>query len=109
MSSPLPKSRATQLSKLLSYILRHGALEMKLSIATDGYVNLDRILQQNEFKQHNFTLENVLEVVETNEKKRFEIKEVDRITFIRKVFFGKGSSGIIPPEYFARIVNSKDL
>lgn len=81
----LPKSRATQLSKLLSYTLRHGALEMKLPIRPDGFVSLDRILQHYKFKQHNFTLADVLEVVETNEKKRFEVAEFEGIQYIRAV------------------------
>jgi 2'-phosphotransferase len=38
------------LSKRLSYILRHGALELGLSLRSDGYVPLDEVLQLKDIK-----------------------------------------------------------
>lgn len=38
-----------QISKALSYLLRHGAEKEKLHIGTDGYVKLDDILQRSDF------------------------------------------------------------
>jgi len=105
---PLPKSKATQLSKLLSFTLRHGALEMKLPIRSDGYVNLDRLLLHNKFKQHNFSRADVLEVVETNEKKRFEVNEIEGITYIRAVQ-GHTIKQVEDEELLKPIVNASEI
>ena len=36
--------RDVQISKALTYILRHGAADLKLSIRTDGYVPLNEVM-----------------------------------------------------------------
>ena len=104
----LPKSKATQLSKLLSFTLRHGALEMKLPIRSDGYVNLDRILQHNKFKQLNITLSDILEVVETNEKKRFEVTDIEGVKYIRAVQ-GHTIKQVEDEELLTPILNASEI
>ena len=85
----------TQLSKSLSYILRHGALSEGLSIRQDGYIELDKVLARPKVAKIRFPLravagkekegadasasgrapdvQDVLECVELNAKKRFEV------------------------------------
>ncbi|KAF7410479.1 hypothetical protein HZH68_004860 [Vespula germanica] len=62
----------TRLSKKLSYLLRHGAIKEGLSIKADGFVPVDQLLSKN---LHGCTLEDIKKVVETNDKKRFVLRE----------------------------------
>lgn len=66
-----------QLSKNLSYLLRHGAQKEGLRISQDGWVNIsDLLLHIN--KREKFTRRDIEAVVKTNDKQRFII-EGDRI------------------------------
>lgn len=61
-----------QLSKALSYALRHGALKLGLPMRADGFVPLQALLQLPQF--HSFSIEDVQLVVNTNEKQRFTLQ-----------------------------------
>ncbi|KAI8358422.1 phosphotransferase KptA/Tpt1 [Blakeslea trispora] len=63
----------TRISKLLSYILRHGAVKEKIAISSDGYVSINELLQHPKFK--NVTMEQIQFVVDNNDKKRFELAQ----------------------------------
>lgn len=67
--------RDVQISKSLSYLLRHGAVKEKLNIDSNGYVPLNEILKHNRIKSQKTTLEDIKRIVENNDKKRFSIKE----------------------------------
>jgi RNA:NAD 2'-phosphotransferase (TPT1/KptA family) len=43
-SLPLDPKEEVQLSKLLSYLLRHGAIKEKLNISSDGFVAVNDIV-----------------------------------------------------------------
>ncbi|GAO46773.1 phosphotransferase KptA/Tpt1 [Saitoella complicata NRRL Y-17804] len=64
-------SPEVQLSKSLSYILRHGAAKEGLEMREDGYVILKDILARPKFK--NVTFEEIQHIVETNDKKRYAL------------------------------------
>ncbi|PWN53801.1 hypothetical protein IE53DRAFT_377053 [Violaceomyces palustris] len=94
-------SASVQLSKALSYILRHGAIKEGLRMRSDGFVTLNQVLERPRVKSLNMaeekeeelvvaqegegkggkakrrrrppTLQDVVQVVEANEKKRFEM------------------------------------
>lgn len=67
-----------QLSKALSYILRHGAAKEGLKLRADGYIPLDAVLARprvSKMKMENGsspTKDDVLQIVNSNDKKRFE-------------------------------------
>lgn len=48
---PRSQSPSVQISKSLSYFLRHGAEKEKLPIRSDGYIPLDDVLQKQRMKQ----------------------------------------------------------
>jgi 2'-phosphotransferase len=85
-------SPTVQLSKALSYILRHGAAKEHLKMSTDGYISLDAVLARPKLSKIKMehgsspTPQDVMQVVETNDKKRFEVskRESDQL-FIRAV------------------------
>ena len=68
----------------MSWILRHGAVQEGLTIDARGYVPLQEIMQFLRAKGHkNITEERIRKIVETNDKKRFEIEEKKHHIFIR--------------------------
>ena len=65
-----------KISKNLSYLLRHGAVKEGLNIDKDGFVLLSEILAMDFYKTKRVTEKEIREVVESNDKKRFELKTV---------------------------------
>lgn len=64
-----------KISKNLSWLLRHGAVEEKLNIGPDGYVRLDEVLAKDFYKQKKIDVSKIKQIVDSNDKKRFELKE----------------------------------
>ncbi|KAI9288471.1 putative tRNA 2'-phosphotransferase [Umbelopsis sp. AD052] len=62
-----------QLSKALSYILRHGANKEKLDMTDDGFIKVQEILNRPKLKT--YTFEDIKYVVDTNDKQRFNLKQ----------------------------------
>lgn len=56
----------------MSWFLRHGLTERKITYDDQGFVLLSDLLKQPEMK--NITLDEVVKIVETNDKKRFSFK-----------------------------------
>ncbi|XP_049499841.1 tRNA 2'-phosphotransferase 1 isoform X1 [Panthera uncia] len=75
---PREQDRDVQLSKALSYALRHGALKLGLPMRADGFVPLDALLQLPQFC--GFSAEDVRRVVDTNQKQRFALQPGDPST-----------------------------
>ncbi|ODV94903.1 hypothetical protein PACTADRAFT_50752 [Pachysolen tannophilus NRRL Y-2460] len=74
MSIDPTSKRDIQISKALSYLLRHGALKEKLDIDKDGYIALDDILSHNRIKSHRATFEDIKRIVDSNDKQRFTLR-----------------------------------
>ncbi|CDF87648.1 BN860_11276g1_1 [Zygosaccharomyces bailii CLIB 213] len=67
--------RDTQISKSMSYLLRHAAIKEQLPIDSNGYVSLPVLLAHNRLKTHKCTVEDIHRIVDCNEKKRFHLKD----------------------------------
>lgn len=84
-------SPTAQLSKALSYILRHGTLKEGLKVRQDGYVPLDDVLARPKVAKiklengNSPSLDDVRKIVDSNDKKRFEMTQKDEIWLIRAV------------------------
>ncbi|KAN0063994.1 tRNA 2'-phosphotransferase [Thecaphora frezii] len=84
-----------QLSKALAYILRHGALKEGLQIRHDGYVPLDHVLARPKLKCINMAqpganprkpdLDDIRNIVNSNDKKRFQLTNEDQVWLVRAV------------------------
>lgn len=84
MSTEKNKQYYISLSKRLSWILRHGALSKGIAISDDGYASWNKIKLLEEFtKFMDLTDDDLIYVVETNDKKRFAMKTVDDEIFVR--------------------------
>ena len=74
-----------QLSKSLSWVLRHAASSLGLKLSSDGYIPLHNILTLNHPRfckggkegQPKYTVEDVIRVVENNDKQRFRLEYKD--------------------------------
>lgn len=74
--------RDIHISKSLSYLLRHGAVKESLPIDNNGYIKLDIILNHNRLKTHKTTHDDILRVVNSNDKKRFDVRVIDGEEYI---------------------------
>ncbi|XP_040266387.1 tRNA 2'-phosphotransferase 1 isoform X1 [Bufo bufo] len=61
-----------QLSKLLSYALRHGASELGLPMGSDGFVPVSSLLRLQQFRS--FSQNDIERVVRCNDKQRFTMR-----------------------------------
>lgn len=70
------------ISKALSYLLRHGALQEGLSMDSAGYCKLSEVLNHNRLKSHGTTEEDVERIVANDNKQRFTLKTEDGVATI---------------------------
>lgn len=62
-------------SKFLSFTLRHHPEQIGIELDKNGWVNIDLLLKQAQKHGKNLTKEQLLEIVEKCEKKRFSLSE----------------------------------
>ena len=67
------KDRATQISKFLSFVLRHQPDEIGLMLTAEGWVSVSELLIAMESHGLKVSLEELKEVVVTNDKQRFSL------------------------------------
>lgn len=67
-----------EISKLLSYILRHGALKEKLIIDAEGYIDVEIILRHKSFVTKGCSFSDIQRIVSNNNKNRFMLKCVNQ-------------------------------
>ena len=62
----------TQQSKFLSYVLRHAPESIGLTLDSAGWVEVETLLAAAQEHRQSISLERLAEIVDTNNKKRFE-------------------------------------
>lgn len=62
-------------SKFLSYVLRHHPELINLNLDENGWANVDELITKSKNDSQDFTFEELDEIVETNDKKRFIFNE----------------------------------
>jgi putative RNA 2'-phosphotransferase len=62
-------------SKFLSYVLRHHPELINLNLDENGWANVDELITKSTNDTQGFTFEELNEIVETNDKKRFIFNE----------------------------------
>lgn len=67
----LSKNQETQISKFLSFVLRHKPETISLHLDNEGWVDVVELLDKSK-KEITFTFQDLEQVVENNNKKRFE-------------------------------------
>jgi 2'-phosphotransferase len=61
--------RLVDLSKSMSWLLRHGADQAGIEMQQDGSISLNEMLKLKQFSR--FSRQDILDVVANNDKKRF--------------------------------------
>ena len=74
----MDEKRRTKISKFLSLILRHAPETVGLTLEANGWVKVDDLIRACAKNGRDFTLSELQEVVETNDKKRFAFDESGR-------------------------------
>ncbi|MEE4944140.1 RNA 2'-phosphotransferase [Pseudomonas alliivorans] len=69
------RKQRDDISKLLSYVLRHAPETIDITLDRDGWTDVDTLLGNARQHGHDVDREILCEVVETNEKKRFTLSE----------------------------------
>jgi len=64
-----------QISKFLSYVLRHHPELINLNLDENGWANVDELITKSTNDSQCFTFEELDEIVQTNDKKRFIFNE----------------------------------
>ena len=64
-----------EISKFLSYVLRHAPGSIGIELDSQGWVGVDDLLRQAAKSGKQLTREQLREIVDTNEKKRFTLSE----------------------------------
>ena len=65
----------TETSKFLSYILRHEPDAIGLVLSSDGWADINELIQLANTSGNNITLEQIHSIVESDKKGRFSISE----------------------------------
>lgn len=68
-------SYRVEVSKTMSYLLRHGAQENNLEIDSKGFVSVDELLNSAPMKKVKANFESLMDAVNQNDKSRFEVIE----------------------------------
>lgn len=64
-----------QLSKFLSFVLRHKPDAIGLTLDTQGWASIDELLARSDAAGIRFNREDLLQIVETSDKKRFSLSQ----------------------------------
>jgi putative RNA 2'-phosphotransferase len=102
----MDEKRRERISKLLSLMLRHKPEQFQLDLDAQGYALLDDVVEAARQKFEDVTREEILEVIDGQEKRRFEIRN-DRVRarYGHSFPIDLGLDPIAPPEflYFATV------
>jgi putative RNA 2'-phosphotransferase len=72
----MEKDKSASISKFLSYVLRHHPEDIHLEMDKEGWVNLNHLVENiAKHSEREISKEDILYVVETNAKKRFDLTE----------------------------------
>lgn len=71
----MEKERKNNISRLLSLVLRHKPETIGITLDNNGWVDVDVLIEKLQKKEEGFSFEDLLEIVETNDKKRFAFNE----------------------------------
>jgi putative RNA 2'-phosphotransferase len=67
------RSRAVDLSKFLSFVLRHKPEVIDLTLDSQGWVAIDELITKSSAAGTQFSREELMHIVESSDKKRFSV------------------------------------
>ena len=72
-----------KVTKAMTRVLRHSAVEQGLAIRVDGFLDVQELLSERRVQALGVTKDEVIEAVHSNDKKRFELLQEGTQVFIR--------------------------
>lgn len=79
----MSKKRTVNISKTLSWLLRHGGIKEGLTFRDDGYVLVDDVLTNENMVRFGTTYHDVKNIVADNDKQRFQLLEEKKRIYVR--------------------------
>ena len=77
------KEEQTKLSKALTLILRHTAVDDGIQIRPDGFCRVSEVMAHKLISRKGTRLADITAIVEVSDKQRFELRYIDGVQFIR--------------------------
>jgi len=71
----MTETKNKKISKFLSFVLRHKPETINLVLDENGWANVEELITKSTNDSQGFTLEELDEIVQTNDKKRFVFNE----------------------------------
>lgn len=72
-----PQPRPVQISKKISWLLRHGADSEGLHLDEQGFIGLDAVLANRNLRSLKVSFEEIQDIVKENDKQRFTLLPID--------------------------------
>ena len=73
----------SEVSRTLSYLLRHAAKKEGISIREDGYCKVSELLRHRSLKRYDVDIHFIKKIVEANSKQRFSLRHESGMYWIR--------------------------
>lgn len=64
-----------RIGKFISLVLRHSPEVIGLELDENGWASVDELIAKSKKKRYNYTFDDLVEIVETNDKKRYSFNE----------------------------------
>lgn len=71
----MTESDKKRIGKFLSLILRHNPQKIGIELDQHGWANIQELIEKCKKHRYHFSMEDLIEIVETNDKKRYSFNE----------------------------------
>ncbi|MFV0536250.1 MAG: RNA 2'-phosphotransferase [Dysgonomonas sp.] len=91
-----------RIGKFLSLILRHDPAKIGIELDENGWANVKELIEKCKKHRYHFSMEDLVEIVETNDKKRYSFNEEQnkiRANQGHSVSIDLALSSVEPPEF----------
>jgi 2'-phosphotransferase len=95
-------------SKYLSYLLRHGAEKSNLDISSSGFVSVNQIIRLPQSRNYKLDEESIRKIVETNDKKRFELCRSENGELLIRACQGHSIRNLDETQMMTEIINANE-
>jgi len=98
----MTESDKKRIGKFLSLVLRHNPDKIGLELDEQGWANVKELIEKCKKHRYHFSMEDLIEIVETNDKKRYSFNEKKnkiRANQGHSIDIDLALSPIDPPEY----------
>jgi putative RNA 2'-phosphotransferase len=91
-----------RIGKFLSLVLRHDPAKIELELDENGWANVKELIEKCRKHRYHFSMEDLIEIVETNDKQRYSFNEKQnkiRANQGHSIDIDLALSAVEPPEY----------